>query len=267
MDTRKLPHLAILLVALVAPIVAAEDAPEYRIGPQDGLMIRISHPNEPPLALDVSPGGDIFFPQLGRMRVVGMTPAELEKSLRTLLLDGYYVDPKVAVSVTDPRSKKVLVLGEARNPGEVQVISSITLVELVTKVGGPAPGSNGKLTLIRPGKAGQRETMNLELAAIPAGEEDSALELRPGDIVNFNSAVKLGQFYIMGHVGRACVYPLTKGMTVQHAIILAGGMRRTGSERRTYITRKVDGKTVTTKAGMDDGVMDGDTIEVKEGWF
>ena len=276
MDPGKMPHLAILLAAFASAALAAGGDPkaspakggaEYRIGPQDGLTIKISHPDEPEIATTVTPVGDIIFPQLGRIRVAGMTPIELEKHLTTLLRDGYYVDPKVIVYVTDPRSKKVLVLGEARQPGEIPVVTSITLVELVTKVGGPSPMCSGKLTLIRRGEPGERETMNFELASITAGDKESAFELRPGDIVLFNGATKVGTVYVMGQVRSPGVYPLAKGMAVQHIIILAGGMTRIGSKSKMYVTRKVDGKATVTKVGLDDVVQDGDTLEIKEGWF
>lgn len=313
------PRLITFLLALAAPpLLAAGVNGEYRFGLQDSLVIRISHPSEPEVKVTVDPSGDIIFPQLGRVHVVRMTPAELEAELLKRLRDGYYVNPTITVSVTDPQSKKVLVLGEAREPGAIQVMSSITLVELITKVGGPTPACNGKLTLIRretqPGEGGEaarrgdqpgggseaarrgdqpgggseagrggppggggeaarrgdqpnRGTMNFDLASIVAGEKDSAFELRPGDIVHFNCDTKLGRVYVAGHVASPGAYPLTTNMTVQQAIILAGGMKRTGSERRTSIWRKVNGERKPIKATMDALVQDGDTIEVGEAWF
>jgi len=238
-----------------------------RIGPQDVLAIQILNVNEPKVKAEVTPEGDILFPQLGRIHVSGMTPSELEAHLVRLLKGNIYVAPKVMVAVTSYRSRKVLVLGEARKPGEVSIVTSMTLVELVTKVGGPSGGCDGNITLIRAGGTGESATMTFEIEAITAGESGSSFELQPGDIVLFNRGRK-GKVYVAGEVRSRGAFPIAKDMTVQQVIILAGGLTDTGSERKTYILRTDQtGQQVRSKAQMSDILEDGDTVIVEEGLF
>ena len=51
------------------------------------------------------------------------------------------------------------------------------------------------------------------------------------------------------------------------ALSLAGGVTDRGSTSRVKIIRLVDGKKVELKVTLDDRVLPGDTIVVKERWF
>lgn len=263
-----------ICVASLAAAMAGEGASEkgqggvidYTIEAQDVLAVQIMNSGEPVVDVSVAPDGYILFPQLGRVPAAGKTPSELEEVLRKRLADGYYVDPQVVVSVTEYKSKKVLVFGEASSPGEVQVVTSITLVELVTKVGGPAESSDGKVTLVRTGKDVQRQTMTFEITKVMAGTEESAFELKPGDIILFTK-FRQNYVFVRGEVKKVGMYPLRDGMTVQQAIIAAGGLSEIGSERKIYVSRVEDGKEVRMKAKTRDRVRNGDTISVRQGWF
>ena len=239
---------------------------DYTIEAQDVLAVQVMNSGEPVVNVSVAPDGYVLFPQLGRVPAAGKTPAELEVVLRERLADGYYVDPQVVVSVTEYKSKKVLVFGEASRPGEVQVVTSITLVELVTKVGGPAGGSDGKLTLVRKDKDSRRLTMTFDITKVMGGAEESTFELKPGDIVLFTKS-RQDYVFVRGEVKKVGVYPLREGATVQQAIIAAGGLTDIGSERRIYVSRMEDGKEVRLKAKSFERVQSGDTISVRQGWF
>ena len=47
---------------------------------------------------------------------VGLTVEELEATLRTRLLDGYFRNPQITVAVAEYRSRQVVVMGEVRSP-------------------------------------------------------------------------------------------------------------------------------------------------------
>ncbi len=245
---------------------ASGQGEEWHIGPGDALMIQILGTDEPVVQAEVTPGGDIMFPYIGRVKAAGKTAKQLEGDLADLLRKGYFVDPRVAVVLAEQKSKKVLVLGEAQQPGEVVLVRSTTLVELLTKVGGATPESNGKITVIRAGDSSTPETHEFKIDSVMSGDKDSAFLLKPGDVILFKSP-RSQTIYITGQVNKPGPYPMTDGLSVRQAIIYAGGMTATGSERRTFIVRKTNGKQSMKKVKMDDRVQDGDTIIVKEGWF
>ena len=209
--------------------------------------------------------GRILLPYLGKVAVVGLTTLQIEELLQKRLADGYYVNPRVSVSVRDYRSKKVLVIGEATNPGEVPLVKTVTLIELITRVGGAAEDSDKRVTVIR-GREDKRERKVFEIDKIMAGGEESTFILKPGDIVLFSRLDK-AYVYVTGEVKQAGIYDLTSDMTVQQAIVAAGGLTDLASERRIYICRNEDGKEVRFKAQVTDRVRDDDTIIVKQGWF
>lgn len=260
---------ALLLSSLVTGVAGVakggEELGTYAVGPQDILAIQIIGGDDPVVRVSVTAEGRILFPYLGKVAVGGKTTAEIEDMLQKGLVDGYYVNPRVAVSVQEYRSKKVLVIGEAVIPGEQPVVKSITLIELITKVGGPGENSDRRITVIR-GREDKRDRSTFEIDRIMAGGEDSAFVLRPGDIVLFSHLDK-ASVYVTGEVKKAGIYPLTPGMTIQQAIVTAGGLTELASERKIYISRVEDGKEVRFKAAATDRVRNDDVIMVKQGWF
>ena len=245
---------------------AAEGTVVYKIGAQDELQIQITNTGEPSVQVRVTPDGYVLFPELGRVAAAGKTPEEFAEYLRAKLADGYYVKPEVAVAVTAYNSKKVLVIGEARTPGEIAAVGNLTLIELITKVGGPTGESDGRLAVSRPTKLDIREKHQFDIREIMAGSKEGGFLIHPGDLVLF-SRRKTDYVYVTGEVTKRGVLPITEAMTVQQALVAAGGLTEIGSERKIYLYRVRDGKETRMKAKTTDLVQDGDTIVVKQGWF
>ena len=90
------------------------------------------------------------------------------------------------------------------------------------------------------------------------------LELRPGDTIFVPRAEA---FFVSGQVRSVGEYVMRKGMTVRQALTLAGGITERGSTRRIQIIRRVNGVDTTVSATLQDPVLSGDTIIVREGLF
>ena len=95
---------------------------EYRLGALDVAFINIEDflrsgvPFQ--TQVEVSPTGYVRLPELGSIRVVGMTEKELEDELRTRLQEaGILPQPVVQVFVTTKRSRYFSVIGGASRPG------------------------------------------------------------------------------------------------------------------------------------------------------
>lgn len=82
----------------------------------------------------VTTEGDIMFPILGRMSVVGITRDSLARRLEQLLIEGGYItDPVVTVSLMNFR---VAVIGEVSRPRELQITGNrLTILEAMAMCG------------------------------------------------------------------------------------------------------------------------------------
>ena len=69
----------------------------YRIGPQDQLLITVV--DEPDLSgkFPVDRDGMFSYPYLNRVKAAGMTAEELQNQLATLLRNGYLRSPQIRV--------------------------------------------------------------------------------------------------------------------------------------------------------------------------
>jgi polysaccharide export outer membrane protein len=76
--------------------------------------------------------------------------------------------------------------------------------------------------------------------------------------------LKAEPVYVTGYVNNEGAYPVRRGMTVQQAVALAGGISVQGSRKRIEITRQLQGKKTTLKnvAYETELVKPGDTIKV-----
>lgn len=82
----------------------------------------------------VSPDGEIVFPILGKLKVLGLTHAELSKMIEKMIIDGQYInEPTVTVKLMN---HKISVLGEVNTPGLKSVASErITIFEAISLAG------------------------------------------------------------------------------------------------------------------------------------
>src|SRR5690606_36415250 len=80
----------------------------------------------------VDKNGDIDFPVIGKVRILGLTPEEVKSLLRDKL-SSYLKDPIINIRL---RNFTVTVLGEVRNPGTYPIIGEqITILEALGLAG------------------------------------------------------------------------------------------------------------------------------------
>lgn len=78
---------------------------------------------------------------------------------------------------------------------------------------------------------------------------------------------KYRPFYILGEVKSPGEYPYRPGMSVVTAVSMAGGYTFRADQKNMTITRNIEGRPVTGRAGETTQVQPGDTIRIKESWF
>ena len=85
--------------------------------PGDVLEITVFGNERPDPTPTVQPSGVIALPLLGEVPVAGLTVAEIQRKLTTLLARDFLVNPQVEVKVKEYQSQFVTVVGEVNSPG------------------------------------------------------------------------------------------------------------------------------------------------------
>ncbi len=247
---------------------AKTDQPSrYTLGPQDQLKITVF--DEPDLTnvYRVDSDGFITFPMLGRVSASGVTPAELQDRIHSLLSSGYIRNPQVRVEVEGYKSQSVIVGGEVRAPGKIPMTGTMSLIEALAAAGSPTASASSELTVSRQKRTGEGavdpnevEIIRVNLKDIQLGRAGRDIQLQDGDIINVPKAQTL---YVTGPVRNPGSIVFEPGMTVQQAIALAGGLTERGSDRRIKADRMAeDGKIVEIGLRLEDKVQPNDTIKI-----
>jgi polysaccharide biosynthesis/export protein len=274
--------LAIALAAVVAQAAVAPQAPAgppaaadttYKIGPQD--VVRVTVYDEAALSgtFRIDSDGSISYPILGRVEVGGLTVREVEAHLTALLQDGYVRRPQVSVGIEEYRSRSIFIMGEVRSPGKYPLAGEVTLLEVLALAGSFTATASREIVVLRSREPGRTESPVLpddELSSeilrvsredLQTGRLASNLILQDGDTI-FIPVVE--RFYITGHVRTPGSYVLEKGMTVQQAIAVAGGLTDRGSNRRIRVRREIKGEFQELGIRLTDPVLAGDTIMIAQ---
>lgn len=269
---------AVALTILCLPgssTAASQNGQDYRIGVQD--ILEISLFNQPELSgrFTVETDGAFSFPLIGRVPADGRTVEQLEETLQTRLLDGYFRNPRVTVAVAEYRSQRVFVVGEVRSPGAYPLAAETSLIEIlalagltptasgaavVVRAGGRTPAGNGG----EPRPADNADTIRVNLRDLEGGDLSRNVLLRDGDTVFVPRAEVV---YVFGEVRDPGSYPIQEGMTVLQALSLAGGSTEFAALNRLTIMRVVDGEQVEIRVQLDDLVRRDDTIRVPVKFF
>jgi polysaccharide export outer membrane protein len=263
--------LSILLALQAATTPKAEPA-LYIVGPSDVLAVTVF--NQPQLSgkFAVEADGTLAFPLIGRVKVGGLSIRGVEDELRGRLANGYLTNPNVSVTVEQYRSQQIFVMGEVRQPGPLQFMGAMTVIEALARVGSPTEKAGTEVMIVRPpgeppttatlpSSNPSSETIRVDLQSLQSGELSQNVALRAGDTIFVPRAATV---FVSGQVKTPGEYVIRGRMTVRQALALAGGVTDRGSTRRIQIVRQTDGKEVTVNADLQTPVQAGDTIVVRE---
>lgn len=110
----------------------------------------------------VSKEGDITFPIIGKLKVVGKTTPELESYIKKILIDGNHViDPTVSVRLLN---SKFTILGEVNKAGTYNITeNNITLLQAIGYAGDLTINGSRKDVLIIRRVDGVQKTKKIDL--------------------------------------------------------------------------------------------------------
>ena len=157
--------------------------PRFIIVPGDELSISVYRNEELNRRILIPPDGLIFFPLVGEIDVVNMSPGQIRKII-TDGLSEYIVDPQVSVDPVVIRSQKIFVLGEVNRPGVFFIEGQMALIEALSKAGGfTKDAKSDKVLLIRGDMAApELQTFDVK-STLKRGDLTQNLYLQRGDIL------------------------------------------------------------------------------------
>jgi polysaccharide export outer membrane protein len=248
MEIEQLPtvdRLAVLAAPIENDVFTTIDGNiEYKIGPGD--VIEITHwegstPTKEEII--VRPDGKISFSFVEDIPAKGLTASQLDKLL-TKNLSRYVRKPRLDVIIKEFNSKTITLLGaiafrnvSSTGPGEYRLSGRTTLLEMVTKAGGPMENSNLKNISVRR-KNGQSITLNL-FEAIHQGDPSKDFVLDVGDVIFIPTLAQDGnRIYVFGEVEKPGTYTFQDSeILLADAIAQAGGPTVFATESSTKVVR------------------------------
>jgi polysaccharide export outer membrane protein len=249
-----------------------DQSARYLLGANDQLKVTVF--DEPDLSniYRVDSDGFITFPMISKVAASGITAAELQERIKTMLAS-YIRNPQVRVEVEGYKSQSVIVSGEVRAPGKVPMTGTMTLVEALAASGSPTSSASNEISVSRQKRnpdgtlvsGSAVDIIRVNLKELQLGTAGRDIVLQDGDLIN---VPKAQTFIVTGQVRNSGALIWDPGMTVQQAIALAGGLTERGSDRRIQIERiQPDGKTKKIGASLGDKVLPNDIVTVNQRIF
>jgi polysaccharide biosynthesis/export protein len=177
--------LLIISQLFLMSISAANDGilDSYRL--RQGDFIQVSVWGEDKLQKEslVLPDGSITYPLAGRVEVVGLTSAEVEKRVAEKLKP-FIPDPQVSVAITSISGNLVHVLGKVEKPGQVLMKGPMTVLDALSVAGGLGKFADSSgIKVLRNTQQGQKAIPVYYNQLIRGDHLDSNITLNPGDTI------------------------------------------------------------------------------------
>ena len=217
---------------------------EYKIGPGDVIEITLWRGIEKTTEeIQVRPDGTISFGFVEDLNIDGLTASRLDEIL-TKRLGEFIRQPRVDVIVKKFDSKFVTLIGaitespyRRSGPGKYELSGKTTLMEMVTKAGGPTQEANLNDVTVRR-KTGRSITVDF-YKIFTQKDLSQNIILDDGDLIFIPTLSKeANRVYVFGEVEKPGVYPFSgTHMSVFDAISQAGGVTVFAKENSTQVVR------------------------------
>jgi len=239
---------------------------DYALGFGDSLNVEIFGKENNSYQLSVSREGKIFIPGLGSYSISGMSLYEAKKYLKHNI-QNKIIGVDVAISLSELRSIRVFVLGEAYKPGNYTLNSLSSITHAIFAAGGISDiGSLRKIQLKRSGKL--VSTLDL-YDLLLKGDSSSDLILKSGDVIFISSVGN--RVAIEGEIKRPAIYEFKNKENFSDVINMAGGLLPTAYPESTTVERynkdnlrSMININLSDKGDLNRIVRDGDYIKVKK---
>jgi len=202
-----------------SPVTDVPVPADYVMGPGDELAVQLFGGTQSRThSLVVSRDGTISFPELGPIRVGGLTFNAARQAIESRVAQ-QMIGVRANVQMGETRTIRILVLGEAKAPGSYAVSGLATMTTALFASGGVRPiGSLRDIQLKRQGNVVRR--FDLYDMLIRGDTSDDA-KLLPGDVIFIPPVGPT--VAVDGEVKRPAIYELRGDNDVSSVVEMAGG--------------------------------------------
>ncbi len=239
---------------------------KHRLAPGDSISLLVF--GEPDLSAQnvrVPQSGRVSFPLIGSVAVLGKTTSEVEQDVAALLSQGYVRNPRLSVSIFSYRP--IFIRGEVSSTGDYPYTEGLTIAKAIAIAGGTKESaSENGVSITRDG-----------VVVAQGLSINSQTLIASGDIVSVDADEEVKEaesayIYLHGEVAQAGAYEFQSGLTVEKAIVLAGGFTLRASKKKINISRysdaAEDGAPIELKrVKLYTPIKPGDVIKVGASWF
>jgi polysaccharide biosynthesis/export protein len=157
-------------------------SPDYVIGPDDVLSIRVWKEADLTATLPVRPDGKISLPLLNDVQAAGLTPLQLADSV-TEKLKKYIDDPRVTVVVAAINSKRIYMVGEVLRAGAQSMLPNMTVLQALSSAGLNQFAKTKGIYVLRT-ENGKQEKLPVNYRKLVKGQQmQQNYVLQPGDTI------------------------------------------------------------------------------------
>jgi polysaccharide export outer membrane protein len=160
-------------------VVALESA--YLIGASDLLEISVWGEQNLSRQVSVRTDGFISLPLVGDIEAAGKTPPQLKADLEARL-SKFVKDPRCAIIVLEPRSKRYYVQGQVTRPGQYTLDQQLTLTQVIPIAGGFTEFADEDDIVILRGEGEQKVRVEIDFNRIIKGKAED-VPIKPGDTI------------------------------------------------------------------------------------
>jgi len=204
---------------------------DYVISLRDELSIILSGSRDQTLNLRVLLDGNIQFPELGLIPVVGETLQEVRGKL-TSMVSNLYLGTKVSVSIRSLSAKKITIIGAVNVPGTYLVNPFTTISNALAYSGGVLDyGSLRNIELIK--ASGEIYSFDLYDLLI-FGDRSSDRIIEAGDTIRINGTSNF--IDINGEVIRPGIYEYKDDETIKNIIDYSLGLTGLANANKIGLT-------------------------------
>lgn len=199
----------------------------YILGPDDELLLTVYGVQEYSGELLVSDEGYIIVPNVGQIRVAGLTIEAATQKLKTVMGNSAYPylrngGSKLSVTLNKIRSIKVTVIG-ANRPGNYTLSSLSTVFNALYVAGGPTEfGSFREIELVRNNKVERKIDLYRMLLK---GDQSDNIGLKDNDVIRIPAYKK--RVELQGQVKRPGIFEVLPGERFQNVLEFASGFTDT----------------------------------------
>ncbi len=213
---------------------------DYRVGPDDELVLVLTGDLELAYRLIVAREGWVAIPDVGRVDVNGLTIPELRERMTQRLgqvYSGLTGDANATafldLTLASVRTNLVYVIGEVERPGAYEISAFASVFAALYPAGGPNRTGSFRRILVNRGRQ-THATVDLYDYLLD-GRGDEAPRLQQGDVIFVPVADR--RVEVDGAIIRPGIYELVKGDVLADVLEFAGGLTANASGARVQIAR------------------------------